>query len=286
MFRKFMILNLILLTGATASAARVCNNDFSLSNKEKKDFCTFSKTTNLSLGEQFVLKKFGSKYCKELMDNEQTLPYLQCNYVKAVSEGTLNIAEALTLSAYTKEFYQVLTPQNIKTPPGTAEYKGYDVFTRVLINTLAKLRANPQYQHKDVVYRGTNVHGRNFKEGMIISSDKFTSTSCVKEIAYGPTVIEKTDEEKQAVLKDLEAESFDENPEPPLQAGSHFGSGDLKLTIQPAKNTKGVAVYDFSDRKSEAEVLFPPSVKFKVVGQPHMNEKINSLEVFLQEMEE
>jgi hypothetical protein len=58
---------------------------------------------------------------------------------------------------------------------------------------------------------------------------------------------------------------YSENALPPTSAGESF-EGNVRITIRPKAPGKSSAVtlFQLSDRRSEAEVLFPPTAKFIV----------------------
>jgi hypothetical protein len=258
--------------------------------------CGFKNQSELNSGEKFFLEKWGSTICKDLMDPE----YLssaqfsrQCRYQKLISTQKLNVAEAMAVAGYTAHYYNYLKPEVLSIKPDQPEYEGFDVFNQVLKNAVKKLGRYPEFQYNEIVYRGTSLHGRTFSVSKEpFSFSRWSSSSCVKEIAYGPELIEVSEEKKAEIIAEEGEDSpgleyllmerdpksipakmttcqsiyFSENQRPPMTPDSHFGDGDLKFIIHPptGKISKRVAIYELSDRRGEAEVLFPPDTQFTV----------------------
>lgn len=276
--------------------------EFKLKIKNLKSACDLKNYTHFNSDELYFFSKWGQKICKELMSLENQYSR-QCKYGNLIAENKLNIAEAMAVAGYTAEYYNYLTPDSINTPATDAKkYKGFDIFNRVLISAVTKLNQYPEYQYNSVAYRGSSLHGKTYVESNVpFSFNRWLSSSCVEEKAFGPKLIDMSEEEKQQLIKDFGEETpieevepfmfkrdpkaisnklstcqqtyYSENPTPPLTAESHFGNGNLSITILPPLNgkSKRVAIYELSDRREEAEVLFLPSIQFIVekVIQPN-----------------
>lgn len=260
---------------------------------EFKEMCSFKNMSAMNREEQFFIKKWGKKICNNLIGDEYNFA-LQCRYRNLVLRGQLSVAEAMAVAGYTAEYYNYLSPENLQIPPGSSNYEGFDIFNRVLISAVNKLSQFPEFQFNEISYRGASLHGRNYKTSVsAITLNRWNSSSCVKEIAYGPVLIEKSEIEKAKIiaeegpdaagleylLVDRDPRSipkkmnlcqkiyFEENPVPPVTPGSHFGGGDLKIIFLPPVTglSKKIALYSLSTRRNEAEVLIPPGTQFRVI---------------------
>lgn len=295
---------------------RVRNNAALLASKraEFKQICNFKNSPNMTEDERFLLKKWGSSICSQWLEDEYQYE-MQCRYKNIFDRGVLSAGELMAVAGYTAYYYNNLTPKNIAKQPGSAGYEGYDVFNRVLLNAMAKLNRLPEYQYNDISYRGTSFYGRVYKAGDVFTLDRWTSSSCAKEVAFGPETIEKSEEEKAKIiaeegedaagleylLVDRDPKSipknmnlcqkiyFAENPAPPLSPDANFSSGDLEVTILPPSKgiSKRVALYDFSERRSEAEILVPLGVRVqvvKVIGESDPGNERYKAQLILQEL--
>lgn len=263
-----------------------------LKEKEFKSICAFKNLQGLTADKAFLLKKWGQQICDDLMQTGGNYE-LQCNYRNLLTRGHLDLAEAMAVAGYTASFYNYLNPENLQIKPGQQDYEGYDVFNRVLVGAIGKLNQQPEFQYGEVSYRGSSLHGRTYAVDQPVTITRWNSSSCAKEIAYGPVTVEISEAEKAKLIaeegedaagleylfykrdeKSIPAQMtacekiyFGENPRPPLSPDSHFGDGDLKVIfLPPAKGiSKRVVLYDLSDRRSEMEILVPPGTQFKVI---------------------
>jgi hypothetical protein len=169
------------------------------------------KNTLSSSDDKFFFAKWGKASCMNLMVADGGYP-LQCNYADLIENGILNIAEAMAISGYTEEHYQSLNrPQLVSIKPGQPNYQGYDVFDRVLQKAIEKLSKSPRYGHGKIAYRGDSFDspGRlkeNFRKiGTHFTNARWLSSSCVKEIAFGPVTV-------NALEGGAEAEIRSKNP--------------------------------------------------------------------------
>lgn len=271
--------------------------EFKFKIKNLKSACDLKNYTNFNSDEVYFFSKWGQKICQELMSLENQYSR-QCKYGNLIAENKLNIAEAMAIAGYTAQYYNYLTPDSVKIPvTDKKQYQGYDIFNRVLISAVTKLSQYPEYQYNGVVYRGSSLHGRTYVASNVpLAFNRWLSSSCVEERAFGPKLVDMSEEEKKQLIKDFGEETpieevepfmfkrdpkviaslvkpttcqqtyFSENPTPPLTAESHFGNGDLSITILPPLNgkSKRIAIYELSERREEAEILFLPTIQFTV----------------------
>ncbi len=266
--------------------------------KTFEKFCNFEDRKSLGKEEEFFLNKWGPSICSTLMSRESAYS-MKCRYTQIVAQKKLNSAEALAIAGYTAEYHGYLKPHAIALKPQNKNYEGFDVFNRILKSAIHKLGQYPEFQYNETVYRGDSLRGRSFVASEApFRFQKWTSSSCVKEVAFGPDLIPMSAGDQKELeariraaeglgpddeisgLQDLlysrnprsvqdsttcQKKYFADNPTPPLSPDAHFGSGDLMFTILPTKSgpSRRVAIYGFSKR-SEAEILFPADTAFLI----------------------
>lgn len=286
------------------SEREVLKNDSSFKEFEESfsKICSIENAvSSLTKEEQYFMDNWGSNFCKALMAD----PYyyqLKCNYVKVIKNKILNQAEAFAIKGYTEQYYKYLSG---KESDGTN--RDYKIFNEILDRAISKLNQHKEFQYNDrEVYRGTSMGAKNYSKTMSpFEIARVTSSSCVKEIAFGPKTIPMTKEERIAYLDSVEAtdedvwmfesqmikrdpkflevqdtkckkDYFAENPTIPNQDGQNFGNGNLRLTYLPPLNgkSKRVVIYPLSKLRQEAEVLIPKGTKFKVedLGQDDLGD--------------
>lgn len=266
---------LLSLAGVSLLAA-ACTSEITETQGQGQAVTASAEVVDCTIAPDESEKAYYTKWGKSLCDafNDPTAishPAAEVNKLigkgKRLEDKRISLAEATAISGYSKSFYSKLNPSK---PEYVADQCSFNPFNEVLERALTKLGAGDSpYAYLHEVYRGIQIDDATKwkafvdanQPGKEVVFDRFTSTSCVKEMAFSNDA-DPAREDASKRETECQKNYFEHYEKPGRNEGF---DGNVHITIaKRTTNLGATAIYSLAERTWEAEVAFPAGSRFEV----------------------